>query len=161
MPDISLILTFSQREKGPPRPLGEGWGEGWIFRKLQRYRPDLMLIRIPELLGAEQVIQARQILDKAEWIDGRVTAGHQSTQAKDNMQIAEGSPPWCEIGRANRPGSRANRGADGGCSVLALPKKWFRKTSNISLILTFSQREQGPPLPLGEGWGEGCIFRKL
>jgi len=57
-----------------------------------------MLIRIPELLGAEQVIQARQILDKAEWIDGRVTAGHQSAQAKDNRQIAEGSPAWRELG---------------------------------------------------------------
>ena len=57
-----------------------------------------MLIRIPELLSAEQVVQARQILDQAEWIDGRVTAGHQSAQAKDNRQIAEGSPAWRELG---------------------------------------------------------------
>jgi PKHD-type hydroxylase len=57
-----------------------------------------MLIRIPDLLTAEQVAQARQILDKAEWVDGRVTAGHQSSQAKDNMQIAEGSPVWRELG---------------------------------------------------------------
>jgi PKHD-type hydroxylase len=57
-----------------------------------------MLLRIPDILTPEQVLQARQILDKAEWIDGRVTAGHQSSQAKDNMQIAEGSPAWCELG---------------------------------------------------------------
>ena len=57
-----------------------------------------MLIRIPDLLTAEQVVQARQILDQAEWIDGRVTAGHQSAQAKDNRQIAEGSPAWRELG---------------------------------------------------------------
>jgi len=57
-----------------------------------------MLIRIPDLLTAEQVVQARQILDQAEWIDGRVTAGHQSSQAKDNMQIAEGSAAWRELG---------------------------------------------------------------
>ena len=57
-----------------------------------------MLIRIPDLLTAEQVVQARQILDKAEWVDGRVTAGHQSSQAKDNMQITEGSPAWRELG---------------------------------------------------------------
>jgi PKHD-type hydroxylase len=57
-----------------------------------------MLIRIPDVLSAEQVVKAREILDKAEWIDGRVTAGHQSAQAKVNMQIAEGSPAWRELG---------------------------------------------------------------
>jgi PKHD-type hydroxylase len=57
-----------------------------------------MLLRIPDILTAEQVAQAKQILDQAEWIDGRVTAGHQSAQAKDNQQIAEGSPAWRELG---------------------------------------------------------------
>ena len=40
----------------------------------------------------QQVAQARQILDQAEWIDGRVTAGHQSARTKDNMQLPEDSP---------------------------------------------------------------------
>ena len=31
-----------------------------------------MLIRIPEIRTPAQVGQARQILDQAEWIDGRV-----------------------------------------------------------------------------------------
>ena len=57
-----------------------------------------MLIRIPEVLTADQLTRAREILDKAEWIDGRVTAGPQSAQAKDNLQIAEGSPVWRELG---------------------------------------------------------------
>jgi PKHD-type hydroxylase len=57
-----------------------------------------MLLRIPDILTADQVVHARQILDKAEWVDGRVTAGHQSAQAKDNMQILEGSPEWLELG---------------------------------------------------------------
>jgi PKHD-type hydroxylase len=57
-----------------------------------------MLLQIPDILTREQVVQAKQILDKAEWIDGRVTAGHQSAQAKDNLQIAEGSPVWRELG---------------------------------------------------------------
>jgi PKHD-type hydroxylase len=57
-----------------------------------------MLLQIPDILTPEQVGQAKQILDKAEWIDGRVTAGHQSAQAKDNLQIAEGSPVWRELG---------------------------------------------------------------
>jgi hypothetical protein len=29
--ETALILTFSPREKEPPLPLGEGWGEGNLF----------------------------------------------------------------------------------------------------------------------------------
>ncbi len=57
-----------------------------------------MLIRVPDVLPGEHLTRARDILDKAEWVDGRVTAGHQSAQAKDNMQIPEGSPAWRELG---------------------------------------------------------------
>jgi PKHD-type hydroxylase len=57
-----------------------------------------MLMPIPDVLTSEQVAQARQILDTAEWVDGRVTAGHQSARAKDNMQLPEGSPAAREIG---------------------------------------------------------------
>lgn len=57
-----------------------------------------MLIRIPDVLSAEQVAHARQVLDQAEWTDGRVTAGHQSAKAKDNMQIPEGHPAAKELG---------------------------------------------------------------
>jgi PKHD-type hydroxylase len=35
---------------------------------------------------------------RAPWVDGRVTAGHQSAKAKDNLQIAEGSPEAREMG---------------------------------------------------------------
>jgi len=34
----------------------------------------------------------------AEWRDGRVTAGHQSARAKDNMQLPEDSPAARELG---------------------------------------------------------------
>ena len=57
-----------------------------------------MLLPIPDVLNAEQVLRARQILDQAEWVDGRVTAGHQSSRTKDNMQLPEGSPAACELG---------------------------------------------------------------
>jgi PKHD-type hydroxylase len=57
-----------------------------------------MLLRIPDVLSPDQVAQARQILDKAEWVDGRVTAGHQSVKAKDNMQIPEGHPAARQLG---------------------------------------------------------------
>ena len=51
-----------------------------------------MLLHIPDVLTPEQVAQAREALDKAEWVDGRVTAGHQSAKAKDNMQLPEDNP---------------------------------------------------------------------
>ncbi len=57
-----------------------------------------MILRIPDVLTPEQVAEARQLLDKAEWVDGRVTAGHQSAKAKDNMQIPEGSPAARQLG---------------------------------------------------------------
>ena len=57
-----------------------------------------MLITIPDVLDAAQVIEARRILDAAEWVDGRVTAGHQSAQAKDNLQIPEGHPAARQLG---------------------------------------------------------------
>jgi PKHD-type hydroxylase len=57
-----------------------------------------MLLQIPDVLTASQVTQARRLLDAAEWVDGRVTAGHQSAQVKDNVQIAEGHPAAREVG---------------------------------------------------------------
>jgi PKHD-type hydroxylase len=50
-----------------------------------------MLLSIPDVLTKEQVAQAREILEKAESIDGKVTAGHQSAPARNNMQILENS----------------------------------------------------------------------
>jgi PKHD-type hydroxylase len=50
-----------------------------------------MLLAIPDLLTHEQVASARSLLDGAEWIDGKVTAGPQSARTKNNQQIAEGS----------------------------------------------------------------------
>jgi len=57
-----------------------------------------MLLPIPDVLTADQVLRARQLLDQADWVDGRVTAGHQSARTKDNMQLPEGSPAARELG---------------------------------------------------------------
>src|SRR5262245_28834245 len=46
----------------------------------------------------EQVAHARKLLNEAEWVDGRATAGHQSVRAKDNMQLPEGHPVAVELG---------------------------------------------------------------
>lgn len=57
-----------------------------------------MLLTIPDVLTAQQVAEARKVLDTAEWVDGKVTAGHQSAKAKDNMQIPEGHPAARQLG---------------------------------------------------------------
>jgi PKHD-type hydroxylase len=57
-----------------------------------------MLLQIPDVLTAPQVAQARQMLEAAEWVDGRVTAGHQSARAKDNLQLPEHHPTGRQLG---------------------------------------------------------------
>ena len=57
-----------------------------------------MLISIPDVLTAEQVTQARQILEAADWVDGRVTAGHQGARVKDNQQIPAEHPAARQVG---------------------------------------------------------------
>lgn len=57
-----------------------------------------MLLQIPDVLTSEQVAECRQVLEEAEWVDGRVTAGHQSARAKDNMQLPEDHPVARKLG---------------------------------------------------------------
>ena len=71
-----------------------------------------MLLQIPDVLSAEQVAHARRLLDEAEWVDGSVTAGHQSARAKDNMQLPEDHP----VGRAARGHDRRRRCSGTRCS---------------------------------------------
>ena len=57
-----------------------------------------MLLAVPDVLTADHVLQARRILQEADWVDGSVTAGHQSSRVKDNMQLPESSPAARELG---------------------------------------------------------------
>jgi PKHD-type hydroxylase len=57
-----------------------------------------MILQIPDVLTPEQVAQARVLLEQAEWIDGRVTAGYQSARVKQNMQLPESHPVAKELG---------------------------------------------------------------
>lgn len=50
-----------------------------------------MLLQIPEVLSLAEVKEFREILDRASWIDGKVTAGHQSAKVKNNSQVLENS----------------------------------------------------------------------
>lgn len=57
-----------------------------------------MLLQIPDVLTAEEVARCRKALVALPWIDGRVTAGHQSARAKDNLQVPEDHPAARELG---------------------------------------------------------------
>src|SRR5476649_2536554 len=57
-----------------------------------------MLLQIPNVLSPEQVAYARRRLDAADWADGRATAGRQSAQVKDNLQLPEDHPVAAELG---------------------------------------------------------------
>src|SRR5688572_7208785 len=48
-----------------------------------------MLLQIPEVLTGEQVVACRKLLETDSWVDGRITAGHQSARTKDNLQLPE------------------------------------------------------------------------
>src|SRR5215471_20565534 len=58
-----------------------------------------MMVHIPKVLAPEQVARCRDVMVKAEWVDGRVTAGHQSQRVKNNLQLPEDSAQARELGQ--------------------------------------------------------------
>jgi PKHD-type hydroxylase len=57
-----------------------------------------MLVHIPHLLTPDDVATCREALAKAEWVDGKVTAGAQSAGAKRNLQVPETAPAARALG---------------------------------------------------------------
>ena len=51
-----------------------------------------MLLRVPQVLNADELQQMQSLMANAEWVDGKVTAGTQSAQVKRNIQLPESSP---------------------------------------------------------------------
>ncbi len=56
-----------------------------------------MLVHIPNVLTSAEVRHCRGVMDRADWVNGRVTAGHQSAQVKHNLQLAEDLPEAREL----------------------------------------------------------------
>jgi PKHD-type hydroxylase len=57
-----------------------------------------MLVEIRELLSPEEVRSVRGIVEAANWIDGRVTAGEIAARAKRNLQLPEDGPEARQAG---------------------------------------------------------------
>lgn len=51
-----------------------------------------MLLHISKVLSPELIHQLNQALNQADWQDGKVTAGAQAAQTKNNCQLEENSP---------------------------------------------------------------------
>jgi PKHD-type hydroxylase len=57
-----------------------------------------MLIHVPGVLTKEELVQCRTAFALTDWVDGKVTAGVQSGEAKHNLQLAESSPTSRKLG---------------------------------------------------------------
>jgi PKHD-type hydroxylase len=57
-----------------------------------------MILEIPNVLPPDRLAEARALLERAEWVDGRVTAGHQGARVKDNQQIPAEHPIARQVG---------------------------------------------------------------
>lgn len=57
-----------------------------------------MLVHVPNLLSGEQVAHIRGVLSRTDWVDGKVTAGSQSANAKRNLQVPENAPAARALG---------------------------------------------------------------
>jgi len=58
-----------------------------------------MILAVPNVLNPAQLAEARQLLEAAEWVDGKVSAGHQGARVKDNMQLPVESPVARQVGQ--------------------------------------------------------------
>jgi PKHD-type hydroxylase len=57
-----------------------------------------MILHVPNVLTGEQVAHCRETIMQSKWVDGRVTAGHQSALVKNNLQLPEDSSEARELG---------------------------------------------------------------
>ena len=57
-----------------------------------------MILHVPNVLISEQVARCREVIMQSKWVDGRVTAGHQSALVKNNLQLPEDTTEARELG---------------------------------------------------------------
>ncbi|ALL68510.1 Iron-uptake factor PiuC [Paraburkholderia caribensis MBA4] len=57
-----------------------------------------MMLHVPGVLSRSEVIEFRQQLDGADWVDGRETVGSQGAAFKQNRQVSENAQVTSELG---------------------------------------------------------------
>lgn len=78
-----------------------------------------MLLEIADLLSVAELSQARGLLQRGEWVDGRETAGAQAARVKANEQLA----PQGEVARALQALVLAALARHAGFFSAVLPKR--------------------------------------
>lgn len=143
-----------------------------------------MMQTIPEVLNAEQLRQCREALMKAEWSDGRLTAGHMAVKAKNNLQLAQDDPIARQIGdfildqlsrnprfiaaalplkvlppRFNRYEGGGNYGNHVDNAILSVPGTSHRVRTDISATLFFSEPSEydGGELVIEDTYGTHAV----
>ncbi|HEX3971907.1 MAG TPA: Fe2+-dependent dioxygenase [Stellaceae bacterium] len=57
-----------------------------------------MLTHVPAVLKPEQVAECRRVLERAQWIDGRASAGPVAAQVKNNQEVSLVHPAFRQAG---------------------------------------------------------------
>jgi PKHD-type hydroxylase len=57
-----------------------------------------LIISLPKLLSATQVSEAKTMLEAADWVDGKTTAGHLAKASKHNLQLPTDSQTAIDLG---------------------------------------------------------------
>lgn len=57
-----------------------------------------MIITLPKLLSTAQVDEAKNMLEAADWVDGKATAGHLAKASKHNLQLPTQSQTAIDLG---------------------------------------------------------------
>ncbi len=145
-----------------------------------------MLLQLKQLLGPEEVAQARQLLaDDAPWLDGRVSAGSQARTRKCNQQLAQDSPASRQLQALvrqalqreplflsaalprriynplfNRYGGRTNAfgpHVDGAVMHSASAGEWVRSDISCTLFLSDPEDYEGGQLCIQDTFGNRSI----
>lgn len=126
-----------------------------------------MLLAIPNVLTPEQLAEGRRLIEAAEWIDGRATAGHQGARVKDNLQLPVNHPAARQVGAMildalnrsplfmsaalpmhilppmfNRYSGGQNFGTHVDGSIRTLPDNGQRIRTDLSCTLFFAEPEE-------------------
>jgi len=57
-----------------------------------------VILSIPDVLTPDQLAEGRRLIEAADWIDGKATAGHQGARVKDNLQLPVDHPVARQVG---------------------------------------------------------------
>jgi len=92
-----------------------------------------MMVEIPDVLTLAEARRCREMLEQANWHDGRWTAGHVAARVKDNQQLAEDDPLAIQISSLilDRLGS-VSRFVAAALPLKVLPPRFNRYTGSGS-----------------------------